>query len=154
MAVVHFEGNIFDSEAPVIGHGVNLQGAMDSGIAAQVKELYPSVYESYKQVCEFDSLAAGTSLVLQVTEEESDTPRWIANIASQVQPGANADLKLLEDGLYDTIEQMRDMGLFHLALPRIGAGIGGLDWDLVLDAIESEAEVNPDFTVEVWTYNE
>lgn len=154
MSVVHFEGNIFDSEAPVIGHGVNTQGLMDSGIAAQVKESFPSVFEAYSQVCEFGGLVGGTALVLQASEEESDTPLWIANIASQVEPGENAELKLLEDGLYDTVEQMRDMGLFHLALPKIGAGIGGLDWDTVLDAIESEAEVNPDFTIEVWTYTD
>jgi len=152
MSVIHKEGNIFDTEAPVIGHGVNVQGAMDSGLAATVKEQYPSVFENYKQVCEFGGLVGGTALLLEA--DESEDGLMIANIASQIEPGPNAELKLLEDGLYDTVEQMRDMGVFHLALPKIGAGIGGLDWDVVLDAIESEAEVNPDFTIEVWTYTD
>lgn len=151
MAVVELTGDIFDSEAAVIGHGVNLQGVMGAGIAATVKELFPTVYEGYKQTCDFGGLVAGSALILPVGEDQ-ESPKFIANIASQIKTGANADLKLIEAGLYDTIEQMRDLGENHLALPRIGSGIGGLDWNDVLDVINSEAEVNPDFTIEVWTY--
>lgn len=149
MAVVHKTGDIFESEADVIGHGVNLQGVMGAGIAKTVKELYPSVYEGYKRAVELGALGAGDTLILP-TDDSGDL--YIANIVSQVKTGANADLNLLESGLMETVDQMRFMGLFTLALPRIGAGIGGLDWDDVLDVIESEAEVNPDFTIEVWTY--
>lgn len=148
MAVIHKTGDIFESDAEVIGHGVNLQGVMGAGIAKTVKELYPSVYEGYKQAVEFGALGAGGTLILPT----DDGDLYIANIASQVKTGANADLNLLESGLMETVDQMRDMGLYTLALPRIGAGIGGLDWEDVLDIIESEAEVNPDFTIEVWTY--
>lgn len=154
MAVIHKNGNIFDTEMPVIGHGVNLDGVMGSGIAAKVAVLYPTVEESYRQVCEFGGLNAGSALILKVADEEFEGDRWIANISSQVEQGRNAKLPLLEAGLYETIEQMREMGLKGLALPKIGAGIGGLEWADVLDAIESEAEVNPDFTVEVWTFED
>ena len=42
------EGNLFDSHAHIIAHQVNCQGAMNSGVAKQVRERFPHVFEMYK----------------------------------------------------------------------------------------------------------
>ena len=47
-------GDIFESDADAILHQVNCQGKMGSGVARQVKERYPFVYELYKQACDND----------------------------------------------------------------------------------------------------
>ena len=44
-------GNVLDSNADVIIHQVNCQGVMGSGVAKQVKDRYPVVYEMYKAKC-------------------------------------------------------------------------------------------------------
>jgi len=43
--------DIFKSNADVICHQVNTFGIMGAGIAAQIKKLYPEVYEVYKEKC-------------------------------------------------------------------------------------------------------
>jgi len=45
-------GNVLDSNADVIIHQVNCQGVMGSGVAKQVKDRYPAVYEMYKAKCD------------------------------------------------------------------------------------------------------
>lgn len=52
MKTKHVYGNIFDSDADAILHQVNCQGAMGSGIAKQVKDRYPVVYQHYKTLCD------------------------------------------------------------------------------------------------------
>lgn len=49
MAVVIKEGNVFDSDAKIICHQVNCQGVMGSGVAKEVRERYPKVYEQYHE---------------------------------------------------------------------------------------------------------
>ena len=41
------EGNLFNTKANIICHQCNCQGIMGSGVALEVKNRYPKVYESY-----------------------------------------------------------------------------------------------------------
>ncbi len=41
------DGNLFDTKAKIIAHQVNCRGVMGSGVALQIKERYPYVYEMY-----------------------------------------------------------------------------------------------------------
>lgn len=153
--VVEKQGDIFDSWATVIGHGVNTFGIMGSGIAKTVRALYPDVYATYHDKCVNEGFAGGIAQLLTVQNFEKRTAgdmRIIANISSQIQPGANAELGLLRDGLIDTLNQMTELGLRSLALPRIGAGIGGLQWDDVLETIKEVSLDFPDIIIEVWEF--
>jgi O-acetyl-ADP-ribose deacetylase (regulator of RNase III) len=105
-----------------IGHGVNCKGMMGSGIAVPFRKSYPEMYTHYKSMCDQDFLLPGMVLPWKADG------LWIFNIASQYQPGPSAKLEYLEMGLLYCLFTMRNFGLKHLALPRIGAGIGGLEW--------------------------
>ena len=45
------EGDIFESDAGFIVHQVNCQGVMGSGVAKQVKDRFPLVFEEYMKWC-------------------------------------------------------------------------------------------------------
>ena len=47
----HIKCDIFESGADIICHQVNCQGAMNSGVAKQVRNRYPDVYDAYKSIC-------------------------------------------------------------------------------------------------------
>ena len=49
--IKHIKCDIFESGATMILHQVNCQGVMGSGIAKQVREKFPNVYEAYKEYC-------------------------------------------------------------------------------------------------------
>lgn len=153
MTVVHLEGNIFTTTQPAIGHGVNTRGFMGSGIAKTVRELYPSVYLGYREMCRYPGLFGGEHLPLEAMEYEGDDERWILNIASQEAEGRNAKYTFLETALERAFEWVSAREFAGLALPKIGAGIGGLEWNDALAIIENRASHYPDLTVEIWTFN-
>lgn len=113
-----------------IGHGVNTKGVMGSGIAVEFKKRYPEMFEVYKIACDNEWLIPGSFLPWH---EPNDLV--IFNLASQEYPGANAKMKFIFNSLVYARQYMYQENLWHLALPRIGAGIGGLKWDEVKQTI-------------------
>lgn len=141
-------GNLFDSEAEVLGHGVNVKGVMGAGIAAQFKIKYPDMYVDYKEYCDKGLFRPGT---VQIVDVEPN--RFIANIASQDSPGANARYSWLTMALTSLYSGMWNTGRsdWTVALPQIGCGIGGLDWDIVKSMITDVAECY-EIKTELWTW--
>lgn len=143
----HHKGDMFQSEKGVYAHGVNTVGVMGAGIARQFKANYPAMYTSYKYACDTGALTPGNVLYVTI----SDT-HHIANIASQRVPGADARLSWLSLGLNDTYQEMNFRGHndLGLALPQIGCGIGGLDWETVRPLIEDYANYY-EIETEIWS---
>ena len=48
MSIKIIDGDLFTAKAPIICHQVNCQGEMNTGVAQQVREKFPHVYEEYK----------------------------------------------------------------------------------------------------------
>ena len=51
--VYHEKGNIVTGNYPVFCHQVNCKGVMNAGLARQIREKYPEVYEQYEKRCSF-----------------------------------------------------------------------------------------------------
>ena len=49
--LIHKKCDLFESGADMICHQVNCMGVMGSGVAKQVKERYPKVFEEYVNWC-------------------------------------------------------------------------------------------------------
>jgi O-acetyl-ADP-ribose deacetylase (regulator of RNase III) len=157
MTVSEAVGDLFDPkgwtkvtvpcEHPVdaLGHGVNCLGKMGSGIAVKFREDYPHMYTLYKEMCDKGFLLPG--MVMRYEAESG--PWFVYNIASQYRTGADAHLDMLETGLVYVRFHMKRCGLKHLALPRIGAGIGGLSYPDVLATIRRVFERERDIHVTV-----
>jgi O-acetyl-ADP-ribose deacetylase (regulator of RNase III) len=146
--LIHKTGNIFTSEQIAIGHGVNCKGVMGSGIAATVRNLFPEVYEVYKQYCQRVGLHGGQMLALPTRDG-----RTILNLASQEKTGANARYDFLEDSVMKSFAYCEKNKLAGFALPQIGAHIGGLEWNKVLNILTKCSEMFPNIDLEVWTYD-
>ncbi len=143
--IVHKSGNLFDTELNAIAHGVNTHGVMGAGIAKSFRSLYPQNYEMYQLACKTGRLKPGGSFTWY------EKGRFIYNIASQDRPGKFASLKWLRSGLRAAILHAKKSGTNALAIPRIGAGIGGLEWEDVLELMTELADTH-DFTLEIWTF--
>ena len=152
MGVTIGNGDIFSTQSQVIGHSVNTQGAMGSGFARSIRLMYPSVFNAYLDACDNGILYGGQCLMAVAEEYASDSLRVVANIASQVTPGANARLDLLGEGLDNMFLQMKSLGLSSVALPRAGLMVGGLQQDEVLYVVKQTATLHPDVDAEVWGF--
>lgn len=147
--ITYREGNIFTTDMPAIGHGVNCEGVMGSGIAVSVRKLYPDVHEAYKKYCKSPGLKGGDVFIMK---SEVDG-KYIFNLASQVKKGRHATYPLLEASLWAAFDGLEELEVTGLALPQIGCGVGGLDWDKARPMIEEVAASYPLIDVELWTFN-
>ncbi|KAL1405671.1 hypothetical protein Q8F55_009310 [Vanrija albida] len=74
----------------------------------------------------------------------------VYNIATQDRPGPRARVEWLREGLDNAFKLVAEDG-GAIALPRIGAGIGGLSWELEARPIIVELAEAHGIDVEVWS---
>lgn len=135
------QGDLLDQERgfAAIGHGVNTCGIMGGGIAAAIAHKWPGIVAPYEKACLDGTLALG-NFQLYVP----DNGPLIFNLATQWLPGADARLPALAMAVSKAAVFCLDNDIPHLALPRIGCGIGGLHWSnvrSVLHAISDDSGV-------------
>ncbi len=80
MKIINKKGNLFDSKATILCHQVNGMGVMGSGVAKQVKDRYPRVFEMYKKACDSDLFKLGSCQVVAVDETKK---KFVANLCGQ-----------------------------------------------------------------------
>lgn len=126
-------GDLFETEADAIGHGTNTRGLMGAGIAVLFRKRHQQMYENYKKLCDLMGDKLGGTTYLYFSDQiNGETYSYVANIFSQLAPGANAEVELLVDGVKEAFIKLwveNEIDSPHLAIPLIGCGIGGLDWD-------------------------
>jgi O-acetyl-ADP-ribose deacetylase (regulator of RNase III) len=142
--VKHIVGDLFSSELPALGQGVNIDGLMGAGVAKLFRQRFPRMYQDYKYACQHRELDAGA---LHTFREDGT---WVLNLASQDRPGANARIDWLASSLVDAFEFAQERSLQGFALPRIGAGIGGLTHGEAVEAMHSAAAAYPNIELEVY----
>lgn len=141
-------GNILESNAEAIVNTVNCVGVMGRGIALQFKNAHPENFNQYKKACDAGEVEPGKMLVHETRSLHG--PRWIINFPTKRHwKGASkiGDIKL---GLTALAEEVRSRGIKTIAIPPLGAGLGGLDWGLVRPLIVSTFEAMPGVTALVY----
>lgn len=141
------KGDLFQSKHPIIAHGVNCQGVMGAGVALQIRKRYPEVYRHYKAMCEdaagmdaFNeySTTAQTNLLgkAQIIEENGDKivncfTQWTIGVGRQVSYDAIAT------SLTKTHDFAYQYDCLYVAMPMIGAGLGGGKWEVISAIIDT-----------------
>lgn len=143
---------MFTTDAYHIGHGVNTVGMMGAGVAKIVRQKFPAVYDRYRAVCTTPpGMLPGGVLSVLSTWPGTNRGVWVHNLSSQDLPGTHARVDWLAWSLDATLLRVYHHGAKKLAIPRIGAGIGGLDWETqVLPVFEKASAQYPDIELEVW----
>lgn len=101
-----------------------MSGPHGCRVAKIVRNRYPTVYDKYRDHCVNRNLFGGDSYLV----EDEITGRRVFNLASQVQPGPNAYIDYLVDSILRMDSQAKHFGIKTVHMPRIGCGIGGLNW--------------------------
>lgn len=145
--MIERQGDIWDTDAGGIGHGVNCRGAMGAGIAVQFRQTYPDMYMEYAEQCRLGLLQGGDVMVY----EDPNADRFVYNIASQYELGKNAKYTYLLEGLLSAAQHADEVGVETIAIPWIGCGIGGLDYDDLVSAVKTAEDLYL-VEFEVWKY--
>ncbi len=132
------QGNIFNLEdIQNYAHGCNCAGAMGKGIALQFKEKFPKMYIEYKRLCKEKLFSLGD---VYTYDYGNGT---IFNLGTQTTWKTKADINAVENSLIKMLSYAHQNNIFKIALPKIGAGLGGLDWNDVKSVINKVAKDYP-----------
>lgn len=128
------KGDIFSIEGVRnYAHGCNCAGAMGKGIALQFREKYPEMYKQYVTLCKNGSFKPGDVF------DYSENGTHIYNLGTQKTWRTKAELEYIKVSLKKMLEFAIDSHVSCIAMPAIGAGLGGLTWDSVKQIIEEVA---------------
>ena len=144
MTVRYVRGDLFYSRAQTLAHGVNCRGRMGAGIALEFRRRYPVMFKEYQQRCKDGRLRPGEYFLWRSAED------WILNLATQDTLGG-ATLDIVRRALEALAAHYEAEGITSVAMPRIGAGLGGLEWHEVKALIN---DVLSDLPLDVVVYEE
>ncbi|NUP06247.1 MAG: macro domain-containing protein [Polyangiaceae bacterium] len=116
------------------GHGCNCAGSMGAGIAVAFKQRWPAMFEEYRARCHDGRFALGDVFVWT----EGDVT--VYNLGTQEHWKKKAQISALTRATLRMLDLAEKGGVSAIGLPRIGAGLGGLDWPKVRDALKSAGD--------------
>lgn len=134
MGLSEIVGDLFALDLPAIGHGCNTKGSMDAGIAVEFRRCYPNMYKEYRRRCTSGEFRLGEVFVWEAPD------RVVYNLATQPGPGPSATIDAIRNSVTKALADANDRGLGQVGIPRLGAGLGGLDWEAVREALSEASE--------------
>jgi O-acetyl-ADP-ribose deacetylase (regulator of RNase III) len=143
-------GDLFKAEAEAIVNTVNCVGIMGRGVALQFKNAYPANFRAYKAACDAKQVQPGRMFVF---ETGKFTPRLIINFPTKRHWKGNSRIEDIEAGLVALVQEIKDRSIKSIAIPPLGAGLGGLNWGDVLPRIKAALKDIPDLHVIVFEPN-
>ena len=146
--IQYVTGNILDSKAQALVNTVNTMGVMGKGIALQFKKEYPNNYKAYEKACKLGEVEVGKMFI---TEDSSTAAgeKIIINFPTKTSWKKPSEYKYIEDGLDNLITEIQARKIKSIAIPPLGAGNGGLNWEKVKKLIEEKLQ---HLDVDVYVY--
>ena len=146
MQIIYRKGNIFDCNADVLVNPVNCVGVAGAGLALQFRNNCPGWFEDYKVMCDLGYVRPGhitTYAGKNYTVYNFPTKRhW-------------RDKSLAQDiilGMQQLIGMLYHNDVKSIAIPPIGCGLGGLNWEHTRNYIAMELiNVEHDFP-DLWVH--
>nr|WKF57740.1 hypothetical protein HUO10_002233 [Paraburkholderia busanensis] len=133
--ITYTQGNLLEARADAPVNTVNTVGVMGKGIALMFKERFAENFRRYAIACKAGEVHTGKMFVTEV--DELDGPRWIVNFPTKQHWRAPSRLEWVVDGLKDLRRFLIENNVRSIAIPALGAGNGGLNWDDVRTEIEA-----------------
>ena len=131
-------GNLFETGASVIVNPVNTVGVMGKGLALEFLRRYPENFRHYAAACARKRLKPGGILVFG---PQTRAPRYIANLATKDHWRNPSKLEYVERGMADLAlwlsQNVALKQVDSIAIPALGCGLGGLEWNEVLPVIRT-----------------
>jgi Predicted phosphatase homologous to the C-terminal domain of histone macroH2A1 len=134
-------GDIFKSQCEALVNPVNTKGVMGKGLALAFKNKYPAHFENYQRACQSGEMTTEKVLAYQ----EINGPMIIC-LATKADWRDSSKIEYVSAGLDDLANQIKALGIRSVAIPKLGCGLGGLDWNkvrpLIVEKMSSIDSIN------------
>lgn len=138
-------GNLLDAEAEALVNTVNTVGVMGKGIALQFSRAFPENLAAYQRACRAGEVAPGKMFICE--NRALNGPRWIINFPTKRHWRGASRMEDIESGLRALVDEVQRLGIRSIAVPPLGCGNGGLDWNEVRPRIERAFAAWPEVNV-------
>lgn len=130
------EGNLLDASVEALVNTVNTVGVMGKGIALMFKEAFPENTKAYEVASKRNEVRVGHMFVTERSHLFSG-PKWIINFPTKEHWRNPSKIEWIESGLIDLKRVIEQENIRSIAIPPLGSGNGGLDWQEVRPRIEA-----------------
>jgi O-acetyl-ADP-ribose deacetylase (regulator of RNase III) len=141
-------GDILAEDAEALVNTVNCVGFMGRGIALEFKRAWPENFTAYAAACRRHEVQPGRMFVFE--NKALTGPRYIINFPTKRHWRGKSRIEDIEAGLSALVTEVKRRGIQSIAIPPLGAGLGGLDWADVRPRIERAMRELPDVGVVVF----
>lgn len=146
--IVYKKGNLLEDEAEALVNAVNTVGVMGAGIAKQFKEKFPEMFDKYKKACQQGEVKLGKMHVVPVEAEGGK--KYVVNFPTLEHWTDKSKLSDIEAGLEDLVRVVKEKEIKSIAIPPLGCGVGGLQWEDVRKLTEEAFAGLADVTVHLY----
>lgn len=143
------KGNLLEVGAEALINTVNTEGVMGKGIALQFKQAFPEMFKDYQFACKRKEVELGKVYMYDLGGLVGG-PRWIVNFPTKGHWRSKSKVESIKSGLDDLVDTIIRLDIKSIAVPPLGCGLGGLDWQDVEPVIREAFSRVPD--VEVLLY--
>jgi len=119
------DGNLLEADAQALVNTVNCVGIMGKGIALQFKQAFPENLKAYAQACKAGEVRLGRMFVYP--RQSLFNPKWIINFPTKQHWKSKSKLQDVQQGLEDLIGVVKATDIKSIAVPPLGAGLGGAE---------------------------
>lgn len=138
-------GDMFNSKCEALVNPVNTKGVMGKGLALAFKNKYPAHFENYKRACQNGEMTTEEVLAYQ----EINGPMIIC-LATKDDWRDSSKIEYVSAGLDNLVKQIETLGIRSVAIPKLGCGLGGLDWNKVRPLIVEKMSSLDGLNVEIY----
>ena len=146
--MIHYKTNenILESNTQVLVNPVNCVGVMGKGLALQFKGKFPDYFKDYKYRCTKDRVKLGRVNPYCL---DKDNNKWLVSFPTKYHWRDKSEISSIKSGLSGLRNFCVNFRVISVAIPKLGCGLGGLDWNDVKPLVE---EVFGDVTFDVYIY--
>jgi len=145
------QGDLLAENAEALVNTVNCVGVMGRGIALQFKKRFPDNYKFYEAVCKRNEVIPGKTLVYETNSLVN--PRYIINFPTKRHWRGASRIEDIDAGLTDLVNVINSRAIVSIAVPPLGCGLGGLDWIVVRQRMESAFAQLNDVSIAIFEPN-
>ncbi|MEM9669939.1 MAG: macro domain-containing protein [Pseudomonadota bacterium] len=128
--IIYHRTSLMTSSAQTVVNTVNCVGVMGKGIAEAFKKRHPTMFKSYKKICDQKLLEPGKLWLWRGPEQ------WVLNFPTKKHWRSPSKLEWVESGLEKFVRTYEEQGIKEIAFPKLGCGNGNLDWKVVQPLME------------------
>ena len=148
--MIKTEGDLLkQTDVDAIVNTVNCVGVMGKGIALQFKKKWPANFKLYAAACKAGEVRPGKMFLYDAGALA--TPKMIINFPTKDHWRGKSRIEFIKDGLEDLVRVIKEYDIRSIAIPPLGCGNGGLDWQVVEPLIEKALANLPDVEVRLFS---